>query len=154
LTVGVFICLSQLLESSLSETPMLDFCLQAKQCLINSIRYWYRLLVDHSLRLCSIPCVCISCRPDKVWVVSFVGELVYLLLHWVSCPLQAPCPQCGESQLVSSPLIHGCLPNPRSLSCPGDVIHFPTLSIAYFHSFTWPSGHLFCPSPHIDPEPP
>ena len=35
-----------------------------------------RLLVGHSLSLCSVPPACISGRKDKFWVESFVGGLV------------------------------------------------------------------------------
>jgi hypothetical protein len=38
-------------------------------------------------------------------------------------------------------LILECLPYARSLSDSGDAPTSPTLSVADFHSFTWPSGH-------------
>ena len=43
------------------------------------------LLVGHSLSLCSIPCLYISCRQDKFWDESLVSGLMSLLLHWGSC---------------------------------------------------------------------
>jgi hypothetical protein len=30
-------------------------------------------------------CTCISFRQDKFWIESFVGGLLFLFLHWVSC---------------------------------------------------------------------
>jgi hypothetical protein len=40
------------------------------------------------------------------------------------------------------------------LSCPGDIPTFSPLSIADFHSFSWPSSHLSCPSQHLILNPP
>jgi hypothetical protein len=47
-----------------------------------------QLLDGQFLNLCSIPCPCISCGPDRFWVEIFVGELVSLSLHWILAWLQ------------------------------------------------------------------
>jgi hypothetical protein len=85
-----------------------------------------QLLVGHSLNLCSIPHSCNFCRQNKIWVKSFVGGLVSLLSGYRRCPLQVPHSQCCESQLRYFLLILGCLPYPRSWSCPKDATHLPT----------------------------
>ena len=105
-----------------------------------------RLLVAHSLSLCSIPSPCIICRHDKFWVAGFVGGLMSLSLHF----LQVAYPQCSESQLRSPLLILGILLYPRSLSCLGGAATPPTsspLSVADFYSFSWPSSisNYLCP---------
>jgi hypothetical protein len=42
------------------------------------------------------------------------------------------------------------LPFPRPLSHPRNAHpHAITLSVTDFHSFSWPSSHLPCPSPHL-----
>ena len=46
------------------------------------------------------------------------------------------------------PLILGHLLYAKSPACPGDT-HHPYSLVADFHSFTWPSGHFFCLSPHL-----
>jgi hypothetical protein len=83
-----------------------------------------------------------------------VGLLGSLFPHWGSwlatwCHLQVLYPPCYESQLGSSPFILGHFPYPRSLSCPQDASYLPTPSVADFHSFSWPSSHLSCLSPHL-----
>jgi hypothetical protein len=113
------------------------------------VSYWLgQLLVVCPLSLCSIPNHYISCRHDKFGVESFVGGLGFLPGHRRQ-PLQAPYLQCCESQLRSPPLILRLLPYPRTLSCPGDAFYSHPPSLADFHSFSFPSGHVSCPSPHL-----
>ena len=115
------------------------------------------LFVGHILSHCSIPHLFISCRQDKFWIESFMGELMSLLiaplgflLSYRSLPLQVPHTQCCESQLRSSPLNLGCLPltqvSVSSWRCPL-ISLLP--SFADFHSFSWPPSCLSCPSPHL-----
>jgi hypothetical protein len=111
--------------------------------------YW--LLVGHSLRLCSIPCPCISCKNDTFWVKRFVGGLVSLLFQWSSCL------ETGVGQFrfhiytaVKSPSLI-----PGSLICPGfwpileRFLISPCLPAADLYSFSWPSGPHSCLSPHM-----
>jgi hypothetical protein len=53
--------------------------------------------------------------------------------------------QCSESQLRTPPLTLGLFTYPRSWR----YLTPPRLSVADFHSFSWPSYQLCCSSPHL-----
>jgi hypothetical protein len=66
-------------------------------------------------------------------------------------PLYVPYPHCCEAQLRLPPFILGHLPCPRSLSLSlsGNASTSPPPSVTDFHSFSWLTDHLCCPSTHL-----
>jgi len=105
------------------------------------------LISPPSLHICTDR---INLRWKVLWVVWCLS-----LLHWGSCLPTGGIFfrfQWSESQLRSPSLILWCLPYPKSLSCPGDAP--PTssaLSVADFHSFSWPFSHLLSfPTPDTE----
>ena len=96
-------------------------------------------VIGYSIRLCSIPITCISCRQGKFRAKSFVEVLVphhsSRILYWP----QGAASQATESQLKTPPLILMCLhyhwfPSLQEIG-PKPI---PTPSIADFHWFSWP----------------
>jgi hypothetical protein len=111
------------------------------------------LLVGQSLRLCfiSIPAFLVHRIRLALKIWQRVGVSVAplgRLSGYRKWPLKVLFPKCSESQLRLSPVILGWLPYPRS--CPEDApLTSSPLSVADFHSYSWPSNHLSCPSPHL-----
>lgn len=58
--------------------------------------------------------------------------------------LQILCSHCWGFQLRSPALPPKNLPHDRSLELPRESLQPPTFAAAYFYSFSWPSGILFC----------
>jgi hypothetical protein len=119
-----------------------------------------KLLVRHSLSLCSIPSICISWKQDTFCVESFMGGLVSLLLHWGSCM-----PTGGGFFRIHIPNVvshrwghpHWFLGSSLIPSLCLILEMSPTASPQSsedFHSFSRLSSHLFYFSPHLILNPP
>ena len=108
-----------------------------------------QLLVRHSLGLCLILNLCISCGQDKFWVRSFVGGFVSLLIHGGSCLATGGDPfRFHIPSAVSPPLIFRYPPLSQFSVTSWRYFSYPWC-VSDFHSFPWPSGHLSCPFSHL-----
>jgi hypothetical protein len=111
------------------------------------------LLIPHPTlpSLCFIPHACISYRHNFGLKYLWVGWCLDCSLESLPgdsrWPFSVPYPQCSELQLRSPPFILACLLYPRSLSHPGNASHLLTLSVADFHTFSWPSHLSFFTPP-------
>ena len=115
-----------------------------------------QFLFGHSLILSSISSPCISYRQGKFWDESFLGELVSLFL-WGSCLATGD----GLFRFHISSVVSHCQGHPHWFSLiPGFYLTVKMtstsipLSVSDFHSFSWPSSHLFCHSSTLVSESP